>query len=73
MGFSRQESWRGLSFLSPGDIPNLGIEPTYPALAGKFFTTQSPRKPTMEYYLALKRKEILPFAKIDESGRDYVN
>ena len=27
MGFSRQESWRGLPFPSPGDFPNPGIEP----------------------------------------------
>ena len=28
MGFSRQEYWSGLSFPPPGDLPNLGIEPT---------------------------------------------
>ena len=33
VGFSRQEYWRGLPFPSPGDLPNLGIEPTSPALA----------------------------------------
>ena len=27
MGFSRQEYWSGLPFLSPGDLPNPGIEP----------------------------------------------
>ena len=27
MGFSRQESWSGLTFPSPGDLPNPGIEP----------------------------------------------
>ena len=26
MGFSRQEYWSGLSFLSPGDLPNPGTE-----------------------------------------------
>ena len=26
-GFSRQEYWSGLPFPSPGDLPNLGIEP----------------------------------------------
>ena len=30
MGFSRQEYWSGLSFPSPGDLPNPGIEPTAP-------------------------------------------
>ena len=32
MGFSRQEYWSGLSFSSPGDLPNPGIEPTPPTL-----------------------------------------
>ena len=32
MGFSRQEYWSGLWFPSPGDLPNLGIEPGCPAL-----------------------------------------
>ena len=27
MGFSRQEYWCGLLFLSPGDLPDTGIEP----------------------------------------------
>ena len=39
MGFSRQESWSGLPFLSPGDLPDPGIKPTSPAVAGGFFTT----------------------------------
>ena len=45
MGFSRQEYWSGLLFPSPGDLPHLGIEPASPALAGGFFTTESPGKP----------------------------
>ena len=32
MGFSRQEYWSGLTFPSPGDLPNPGIEPRSPAL-----------------------------------------
>ena len=32
MGFSRQESWSGLPFPSPGDLPNPRIEPRSPAL-----------------------------------------
>ena len=32
MEFSRQEYWSGLPFPSPGDFPNLGIEPRSPAL-----------------------------------------
>ena len=32
MGFSRQEYWSGWPFPSPGDLPDSGIEPGYPAL-----------------------------------------
>ena len=32
LGFSRQEYWSGLSFPSPRDRPNPGIEPGSPAL-----------------------------------------
>ena len=42
--FSRQEYWGGLSFSFPGDLPNTGIEPSSPALAGSFFTTEPPGK-----------------------------
>ena len=45
IGFSRQEYWNGLPFPSPGDLPDPGREPVSPALAGRFFTTESPRKP----------------------------
>ena len=31
MGFSRQEYWNGLTFPSPGDLPNPGIELPSPA------------------------------------------
>ena len=39
IGFSRQEYWSGLPFPPPGDLPDLGVEPTSPALTGRFFTT----------------------------------
>ena len=32
MGFSRQEYWSGVPLPSPGDFPDLGIEPVSPAL-----------------------------------------
>ena len=44
MGFSRQEYWSGLPCPPPGDLPDLGIEPTSsvsPALAGGVFTTSA--------------------------------
>ena len=45
MGFSRQEYWSGVTFPSSGDLLDLGIEPVSLALAGGFFTTESPEKP----------------------------
>ena len=45
MGFPRQEYWSGLSFPAVGDLPYSGIEPTSPALAGGFSTTEPPGKP----------------------------
>ena len=50
MGFPRQEYWGGLSFPSPGDLPDPGIKPVSPespALAGGFFTTEPQGKPTL--------------------------
>ena len=44
MGFSRQQSWSGYLFPSPGDLPDPGIKPgslTSPALASRFFTTSA--------------------------------
>ena len=48
MGFSRQEYWSGLPFLPPGDLPNPGIEPMSPALAGRLFTTEPPGNPSLQ-------------------------
>ena len=45
MAFPRLEYWSGLSFLSPGDLPNPEIELTSPALEGRFFTTKPSGKP----------------------------
>ena len=44
MGFPRQENWSGLPFPSPGDLPNPGIEPESPTLAGRFFTNRAMRE-----------------------------
>ena len=48
MKISRQESWSGLSFPAPGELPNPGMEAksfTSPALAGGFFTSEPPGLP----------------------------
>ena len=47
MGLSRQEYWIELPFPSPGDLPHPGIEPLFPALAGRFFTIAPPGKPSV--------------------------
>ena len=45
VGLSWQEYWSGLPCPPPGDLPEPGIEPTSPALAGGFFTTEPQEKP----------------------------
>ena len=44
MGFSRQEYWSGLPFPSPGDLPNPGIEPRFPALQADALPSEPPGK-----------------------------
>ena len=46
--FPRQEYWNGLPFPFPGDLPNPGLEPASPALAGRLSTTEPPGKPIYE-------------------------
>ena len=51
-GISQQKHQSGLPFHPPGDLPGPGIEPispASPALAGRFFTSEPPGKPVMEY------------------------
>ena len=43
-GFSRQEYWSGLPFPSPGDLPDLGIEPRSPALQTDALPSELPGK-----------------------------
>ena len=40
MEFSRQEYWSGLSFLSPGDLPDPGIKPGSPAFQADALTSE---------------------------------
>ena len=53
MGFSRQEYWSGLPFPSPGDLPNLGIEPGSPSLEADALTSEPPGKPLYSIHTAL--------------------
>ena len=52
--FSRQEDWSALPFPSPGNLLETGIEPTSPALAGGFFTTEPLGKPYLVHAAASK-------------------
>ena len=47
MEFSRQDYWSGLPFLSPGDLPNPGIESGSPALQADAL----PSEPAGKQYL----------------------
>ena len=47
IGFSRQESWSGLSFPSPGDLPDPGIEPRSPTLQADTLPSEPPGKPKL--------------------------
>ena len=57
MGFPRQEYSSGLPFPFPGVLPDPGIEPTSPALAGEFFTTEPPGKPRLRQSVNQELKE----------------
>ena len=49
MEFPRQEYWSVLPLPSAGDFLDPEIEPKSPALAGGFFTTEPPEKPSLAY------------------------
>ena len=53
MDCPRQGYWSGLPCPPPGDLPDLGVEPTSPvspALAGGFFTAEPPGTHTTDIY-----------------------
>ena len=56
MESSRQEYWSGLPYPTSRDLPNPRIKsgsPVSPALAGRFFTTVPPGKPSLSYEISL--------------------
>ena len=57
-GISQARILEWLLFASPGDLPDSGIEPESPALAGRFFTIEPPGKATSETLLPLKSLPI---------------
>ena len=49
MGLFRQESWSGLPFPSPGDLPDPGFEPGSPALQMESLPSDLRGKPAFKY------------------------
>ena len=58
--FSKQEDWSGLSFPSPGGLPDPGIEPGSPTLQADFLLSEPPGKQgkkEMNAILGLRERE----------------
>ena len=47
MEFLRQEYWSGLPFPSPGDLPDPGVKPGFPALQADSLPFEPPGKPVI--------------------------
>ena len=67
MGFPRQEYSSGLLFPSPGDLFGPGIKPTFPALAGGFFTLSHQGSPELE--LKKKKQKLKVFKSETETQK----
>ena len=61
MGFSRQAYCSGLSFPSPGDLPDPGIEPGSPALQADSLLSESPGKPFNHHDNPFNQGLLSPF------------
>ena len=73
MGFLRQEYWSGLPFPSPGYLPDPGMEPESPALAGEFFTTEPPGKPLFPSSKSVPRPCLCPWPPLLPSSLPALN
>ena len=66
MEFSRQDSWNGLPFPTPGDPPDPGIKPTSPvssaspALTGRFFPSGTASEAPREMVKCLDFENQIP-------------
>ena len=65
MGFSRQESWRGLPFPSPGDLPDSGMEPGPPTVQADSLHWSHQGRPCIvvciNKYLPLRQELLLSY------------
>ena len=57
-GILQQKYWSELPFPSPGNLPDPGIKPAFPALAGEFLTTEPPESPCLNTLYQLKEHWI---------------
>ena len=65
MGFFRQEHWSELPCLPPGNLPDSGIEPTFPALQVDSLLLSHLGSPTPTFEMdKLRLWEIEPGAKL---------
>ena len=53
MEFSRQEYWSGFLFPSPGDLPNPGIKPGFPALQADSLLSEPGSPPKVKHHQEL--------------------
>ena len=70
MIFLRQEYGSELPFPFSGYLPDPEVEPTSPALAGRFFTTELPEKAPDRSKNSLKKISIHTLAKGDNGIAD---
>ena len=55
--FLNQEYWSGLPFPSPGDLPDPGIEPTFPVLQADSLPLSHRVSPKDKLYVLIKKKK----------------
>ena len=72
-GILQAEYWDGLPHPSPGDPPNPGIEPTSPALAGGFFTTNATWEALGMTCLPLNRISLWKIYNLKKSDLGYTS
>ena len=74
MGFSRQENWSGLSFPTPGDLPDPGIKPTSlasPALTSRFLVPSASCLPLLICSCLVMKTELPRWLSGKESTRQH--
>ena len=60
MGFSWQEYWSGLPFPSPGNLPDPGIKPMFPALAGRVLLLSYQGGPVFDVVKFERQRNLVP-------------